>query len=127
MSVATPRNAAAIATRPPSSSATTPTAAAQTIPLTASIAVTTTLRTWSWKTTLSVLSTAIGRVAQTSTAAIRIAESSASARHTPSDSNVTGPIRASRSVSSAPNQCGERSGSPAARSTATWARPRLPK
>ena len=92
-----------------------------------SIAVTTTLRTWSWKTTLSALSTASGSVAQTSTAATRMAASSASSRHTPSDSKVTGPIRARRSVTSAPNHCGARSGSAAARSTATWARPRLPK
>ena len=97
------------------------------MPLPTSIAVTTTLRTWSWKTTLSELSTASGRVAQTSTAATRIAASSAISRQTPSDSSVTGPIRASRSVTSAPNQCGARSGSAAARSTATWASPRLPK
>ena len=67
-----------MATRPPSSSATTTTAAAQRMPLPTSMAVTTTLRTWSWKTTLSALSTASGSVAQTSTAATRMAVSSAS-------------------------------------------------
>ena len=39
------------------------------MPLPTSIAVTTTFRTWSWKTTLSELRTASGRVAQTKAAA----------------------------------------------------------
>jgi hypothetical protein len=125
--VATTRNAAAMATSSPSSRATRPTAAAHRIPLPTSIAVTTTFRTWSWKTTLSALRTASGRVAQTNAAAIRMAASSASAKQTPSDRSVTGPISANRSVTRAPTQWAERSGSAAARSTATCARPRLPK
>ena len=103
------------------------TAAAHRMLLPTSIAVTTTLRTWSWKTTLRALSTEIGSSAQTSAAATRIDASSEIARQTASDSSVTGPISAIRSVTRAPNQWGARSGSAAARSTVTWAKPRLPK